>query len=344
MIFDKKRIAALLLETGKAHHAAFIEVDGHDPDWPLWYARYLKNKLSELLGKELTISELVHQLIDLDRLHRAEDPNSDWHRFYARYLVEGYQNQNKNASDLEQSRNDIPSLTTDQMIEVDRVMIEDFQINLTQMMENAGRGLAHLTRERFFDSDPRDKRILLLVGSGGNGGGALVAARRLAGYGAAVTVVTTRAAESFKGVPRHQLNILQMMKIPIYQDDILKSEPPLYDLIIDGIIGYSLRGAPRGSAANLIRWANSQPAPVLALDVPSGIDGTTGMAYDPSIRATATLTLALPKTGLMADSSALTVGELYLADIGIPPQLFSESEFELEVGPIFACSDIVRLR
>ncbi len=68
---------------------------------------------------------------------------------------------------------DIPYLTTEQMIEVDRAMIKDFKIELIQMMENAGRNLASLARERFLDGDPSGKRVVVLVGTGGNGGGAL---------------------------------------------------------------------------------------------------------------------------------------------------------------------------
>ena len=73
----------------------------------------------------------------------------------------------------------IPYLTTDQMREVDRLMIEVYQIELMQMMENAGRNLAHLARDRFLDGDPQNKYVIVLAGTGGNGGGALVCARRL---------------------------------------------------------------------------------------------------------------------------------------------------------------------
>ena len=74
---------------------------------------------------------------------------------------------------------DIPYLTTDQMREVDRAMIEDYYIELIQMMENAGRNLAHLARTRFLGGDPRGQHVVVLAGSGGNGGGGLVCARRL---------------------------------------------------------------------------------------------------------------------------------------------------------------------
>ena len=109
------------------------------------------------------------------------------------------------------------------------------------------------------------------------------------------------------------------------------------------MIGYRLKGAPQGTAARLIRWANEQHAPILALDVPSGIDTTSGTAFDPAIRATATMTLALPKSGLRAQGVEAYVGELYLADISVPPSLYAEPALALEVGPLFAESEILRL-
>jgi NAD(P)H-hydrate epimerase len=104
--------------------------------------------------------------------------------------------------------NDVAYVTTSQMIEVDRAMVEDFKIVLIQMMESAGRNLAHLARVRFLGGDPRDKRVVVLAGSGGNGGGALVAARRLHNWGAAVDVVLGQAAAAMAPVPSHQREIL----------------------------------------------------------------------------------------------------------------------------------------
>lgn len=237
----------------------------------------------------------------------------------------------------------VPYLTTGQMIEVDRAMIEDYKIELIQMMENAGRNLAHLARERFFEGDPRGKSVVVLAGTGGNGGGALVCARRLHNYGAMVQVFVTRPAEDFSAIPAHQLDILQRMKVPVTPAaGITQADQP--DLIVDGLIGYSLKGAPRGAAGDLIRWANEQAAPILALDAPSGVDTTTGTVFEPAIKATATMTLALPKEGLHAGGVEAQVGELYLADISVPPELYAESTLQLEVGRLFAQSDIIRLR
>jgi NAD(P)H-hydrate epimerase len=116
------------------------------------------------------------------------------------------------------------------------------------------------------------------------------------------------------------------------------------DLVIDGLIGYSLEGAPRGTTSDLIRWANRQHVPILSLDVPSGVDTTSGTAFDPAIQATATMTLALPKQGLRAPGAERNVGELYLADISVPPELYAAPGLELCVGPVFAENDIVRIR
>ncbi len=236
----------------------------------------------------------------------------------------------------------IPYLTTEQMIEVDRVMMDDLRIDLIQMMENAGRNLAHLARSRFLDGDPRGKKVVVLAGSGGNGGGALVCARRLHNYGARVIACTTKPAEAFAPVPRHQMEILNRMQVPVVSSDQIDSITA-DDLIVDGIIGYSLKGAPRGEAATMIDWANTQNVPILSLDAPSGVDTTTGEVFNPAIRAEATMTLALPKEGLRSSNIREWVGDLYLADISVPPSLYKGPGLNLEVGPVFYESDIVRL-
>ena len=83
---------------------------------------------------------------------------------------------------------ELPFITTDQMREVDRAIVEDYGVLLIQMMENAGRNLAHLARRRFLDGDCRGRHVVVLVGSGGNGGGGLVCARHLHNWGSTVSV------------------------------------------------------------------------------------------------------------------------------------------------------------
>lgn len=228
--------------------------------------------------------------------------------------------------------NTVPSITTDQMREVDRLMVEGYGITLPQMMEHAGRHLAHLTRRQFLDDDPRSQRVVVLAGTGGNGGGGLVAARRLHAWGATVTVVSTKPAEAYDGVPAHQLRILQRMNVPL-RALVDAAGLPEADVVLDALIGYSLSGAPHGAAATCIRRANAHPAPVVSLDVPSGLETTSGAVHTPAVRADATMTLALPKTGLHAAKARDVVGALYLADIGVPPMLYAEPELALDVAP-----------
>ena len=236
---------------------------------------------------------------------------------------------------------EIPYLTAGQMAEVDRLMVEVFGIHLIQMMENAGRQLALLARNRFLEGDAFGKQVVLLAGSGGNGGGAMVCARHLHNWGAEVTVVLSKAVQDLVGTIKHQGEILQRMDVEMGRFEDLE-EKPQWDLIVDGIIGYSLQGAPRGGAAEMIRWANERKSPILALDIPSGLNASTGEVLEPTIRAAATMTLALPKEGLRRAGKNV-VGELYLADIGVPPQLYSQPSLNLQVGHLFPAEQILRL-
>jgi len=239
------------------------------------------------------------------------------------------------------SGEELPWLTAAQMAEVDRAMIEDYRIDLTRMMENAGRNLARLAVRRFLDGSPVGRRVLVVAGHGGNGGGALVAARRLRGWGAVVEVVTTAESRRFAEVPGRQLDIVERLGLRVGSPDSIGELPPP-DVVLDGIIGYSLHGVPRGGAAEAIAGLSRIPAPVLSLDVPSGVDVTTGVAHEPAVRAAATMTLALPKHGLRERGAAAYVGELYLADIGVPPDLYRRS-LRVEVGPIFARGEVLRV-
>lgn len=234
----------------------------------------------------------------------------------------------------------VPALTVAQMIRVDELMTGSFGISLPQMMENAGRCLAMAALRLFLRDRAQGRSVVVLAGTGGNGGGALVAARRLKIWGANVRVVTSRPAPEYQGIAGKQLAILQQMGM------VLLHEPPsgTPDLIIDGMIGYRLQGAPHGRIGELIEWANRQLSPVLALDAPSGLDLDTGTVHTPCMRASATLTLALPKTGLLTDRARPMVGELFLADISVPRSLYKAPGIELEVGPIFSDGDIVKLR
>lgn len=209
---------------------------------------------------------------------------------------------------------ELTAITTEQMREVDRVAMEITGPNIFQMMENAGRNLFSLTVEKLGDGW-REARIIVLAGTGGNGGGGICAARHLANHGANVRLCLSNIAKLGE-VAAFQRNIYQNAGGIEIDPSQLKTEKS--DLIIDALIGYSLQSAPAGMAQTLIRWANGQTSPRLSLDVPSGIDATTGETPGDFIKADWTMTLALPKTGLLPNLT----GELYLADIGIPAETY----------------------
>lgn len=190
-------------------------------------------------------------------------------------------------------------VTRDQMREVDRLMIEEYGISLPQMMENAGRALAEVARF-MMGGVINGQRVVVLAGPGGNGGGGLVAARRLHNWGADVSVLLSHKPAQMAEVPQCQLRAVSKIGAAISAWDA--STDPVdtmrdTDLIIDALVGYGLRGALREPAASMVCAANSASAPVLALDVPSGMDTDSGEASAPTVRAASTLTLALPKRG-----------------------------------------------
>ena len=209
----------------------------------------------------------------------------------------------------------VPAVSTDQMIEVDRIATENTGPNLFQMMENAGRNLA-LSAIDILGSDWKNSKIIILCGTGGNGGGGICAARHLANRNANVKICLTEK-NKFGTVPAYQHKVYRSTKGEEIVLSKLQYENP--DLIIDAIIGYSLKSPPRGNSLEMINWANSQPSKTLSLDVPSGVDTTTGETPGKFIKADRTLTLALPKTGLLTELA----GDLYLADIGIPEKTYT---------------------
>ena len=213
------------------------------------------------------------------------------------------------------------------MRRVDELMIGRFGIGLAQMLENAGRSLAELAQARFAPGS-----VTVLVGAGNNGGGGLAAARHLANRGVRVEVVVARTV-----APGSLVEV--QLRAALACGVTRAEDPGAGDLVIDALVGYGLTGPRRGRVAELAAWANALAVPVLALDVPSGLDLDTGIADPGAVRATATMTLALPKHGLL---TAPETGELYLADISVPSRLYAE--LGMTVPVLFARGPVVRLR
>lgn len=223
----------------------------------------------------------------------------------------------------------VPAVTADEMREIDRVAVEEVGLGLLQMMENAGRNLAAHARELRSADDP----VAVLAGGGGNGGGGLCGARHLVNRDVPVTVTLDRDPADLDGAAATQFGILREMGV-----EVADPERGLANagLLVDSIIGYSLRGAPRGRAAELIDAANDAEARVLSLDVPSGYDATTGETPGAAVEPDRTVTLALPKTGLDA-----VPGDLYVADIGVPTTVYER--VGVEYGSVFDESYSVEL-
>ncbi len=220
----------------------------------------------------------------------------------------------------------VRAITASQMREIDRIALEKTGPNLFQMMENAGRNLAELAMEFLglagIDDPDARARITVLAGTGRNGGGGICAARHLANRGLSVRLCLSEP-ENIDEIAEWQYRIYKQTPGTTVSPGELNQEPS--DLILDALLGYNMVGAPRASAETLIGWINDRAAssacPVLSLDVPSGVDATTGATPGAVVKSTGTMTLALPKTGLLPHLT----GDLWLADIGIPAQTYKDA-------------------
>ncbi len=240
----------------------------------------------------------------------------------------------------------VPTVTAGQMAEADRLAVEEFGIDILQMMEQAGSHLAELVRAEL-GGDLRRRRIVVAVGTGNNGAGGLAAARHLANQGAAVRVVLAGPVNRLTDAGRHQLATLLQMSIDccvaIYDvpDDELDGEFASADAVVDAVLGYRAAGPPHDGVLWLVERMARASAPVISLDLPSGLNADTGEATGAAVTATATLTLALPKPGLFRGAERVRSGRVHLADIGLPAAVFRR--LGLDAGTPFAPGRIIRL-
>jgi len=202
----------------------------------------------------------------------------------------------------------VPAVTAEEMRRVDDVAVAAFGIDVLQMMEHAGRALAGAVRDR------TEGQVTVLAGSGGNGGGGLCAARHLRNRGVEVRVVLDRSPEDLRGPAAHHHETLAAMDVPVAVGADAVADDA--ETVVDALVGYGLSGSLSGTAAALVAAIGDAPA-VVSLDVPSGLDATTGEALGVAVEADRVVTLALPKTGLAGLS-----GDLLLADIGLPDGVY----------------------
>jgi len=215
----------------------------------------------------------------------------------------------------------VAAVTAAEMAEIDRVAVAEFGLGIIQMMEHAGRTLSQVAL------DSVAHRLVVAAGGGGNGGGGLACARHLAARDRLQAVVLDRSPDEYEGAPATQLRLLKRMDInPIDADSGFEAAAAAIDdadRLVDSLIGYGLTDAPRGTAADLINKLQSTATPVLSLDVPAGVNATTGETAGVAVDPAQTLTLALPKTGLTA-----TAGSLHCADLGIPSGVYTAADID----------------
>lgn len=240
----------------------------------------------------------------------------------------------------------IPSVDAPAMIAVDRAATDRIGLSLLQMMENAGLQLAELTRLTMGGS-VADRSIVVLAGTGNNAGGGMAAARRLAGWGAYVCVVFARPLLRLRPAPCAQLEPMLAAGVRAAVAGFDRSHPEIAgeimqaDAVIDSLIGYSLRGAPDPAYQPLIGMAALGHGAVISLDLPSGIDASSGARPGSAVAADATLALALPKRGIALGEGRRFSGTPFLADIGLPASVFAE--MRIAAQPWFAGGPLVRM-
>lgn len=197
------------------------------------------------------------------------------------------------------------------------------------LMENAGRGAAYLLHDRARAADLPLPRVLILCGPGNNGGDGGVVARHLELLGYEVRVLVFGDAARIKGDAATQLQILNHAGTDVTCSTLDATPEPLdqalnsADWIVDGLLGTGLTRPVEGDLLEVIEAVNRSGKPVMALDLPSGLDADEGVPLGAAIRATLTATFVAPKLGFSRPGAAGYTGEVVVIDIGAPRRLLA---------------------
>ncbi len=236
---------------------------------------------------------------------------------------------------------EIPVVSVEEAKKIDALAVRYFGLDQIQLMENAGRIIAELSREMLGRIE--GKYITILCGKGNNGGDAIISARHLHNWGAKVTVIIPDHPEHITKTNKEQLGVLRSMYVDrlfatnkmIWEDTIRKSH-----LIIDGLLGYSIDRPPETNYLELIEMVNKHKVKILSIDTPSGLDPDTGNRLQNCINASYTLSLGLMKRGLISDKAKDFVGKLFVGDIGIPHEVYEL--MGLKIPKIFSKSSLIK--
>ena len=216
-------------------------------------------------------------------------------------------------------------VTAAEMRQIDQDTIEGIGIPGIVLMETAGSAIVRAIERHY----PTCQRIGIFAGKGNNGGDGIVIARQLAHVGRDVHLFLVSPQESFTGEAQINLQIAKNLGLRIEEiltEGALKSNPSLNhitscELLVDAILGTGLRGAVRDPIATLINALNRLPTPILSVDLPSGLDADTGHPLGTCVQADRTVTIGLPKRGLLMHPGAELAGKLEVVDIGFPEQV-----------------------
>ena len=237
---------------------------------------------------------------------------------------------------------DLPPISTSILADVEQAAI-DFGVTRDQMTEAAARAGAALAR-KLLDNQVAGSTVVALCGSGVKACVALHALRILHGFGASCSAVLTGTEQEMRPETLAAASICEALRMPLLQprSPAVRGAVADADLVIDGLVGVGLDGAPREPLAGLIRLANEGRAEALSLECPSGLEPDSGEPLPPTLKARTTLALGLPAAGLFGSLAWQYTGELWLCDIGYPPEALEASD--LDGDGIFESNELVRLR
>ena len=229
-------------------------------------------------------------------------------------------------------------LNSEQMRNVDRRAIERFGVPSIVLMENAALAVVDVIFEHYATIE----RAAIFCGPGANGGDGFAIARHLENRGVVPVVLIAGDRAKYSGDARVNLEICERLNIPIYDatNDIERAADA--DVIVDAIFGTGLNRAPSGAYAEVIRAIDELRIPVVAVDLPSGLNASSGEPFDPCVHAEVTVTFAAPKLCHVFDPAATYCGEIVVADIAIPNVAIDEESVTLalttprDVQPHFA--------
>lgn len=216
-------------------------------------------------------------------------------------------------------------MTKDQVRAVDSWAINTLGIPGVVLMENAGRSCAELIKDKL--KDIANPKICIFCGTGNNGGDGYVIVRHLSNSGFEVVVVICGNREKVKGDAKINLDILEGMGQSIEQLNLaaadlaekIRAYTDSADMIVDSLFGTGLKGQLSGQYQELIETINSQGIPILAVDIPSGLDCDTGRPLGAATRAKYTVSFVAVKKGFTVSGAADFTGRVFVASIGIEP-------------------------